>query len=102
MSRVATLTGRRQSRDLVRCPRLARVTTLLRDQVAAAIRDGLARAATELGWPDVAAVPVDVERPGNPDHGDYASNVALKLAKQARKSPRDIAKAIKEREIGRA
>jgi arginyl-tRNA synthetase len=73
------------------------MTMLLRDQVAAAIKDGLARAAKDLAWPDVAGAPVDVERPGNPEHGDYASNVALKLAKQVRKPPRDIAKAIAER-----
>src|SRR5207302_527878 len=42
-------------------------------------------------------VPIEVERPGNPDHGDYASNVALKLAKQVRKPPREIARAIRER-----
>ena len=57
------------------------MTAPLRDQVAAAIKDGLARASTELGWPGVDGVPIEVERPGNPDHGDYASNVALKLAK---------------------
>ena len=73
------------------------MTTLLRDQVAAAIKDGLARASKELGWPDVDGVPVEVERPGNPEHGDYASNVGLKLAKQVRKPPRDIAKAVRER-----
>jgi len=73
------------------------VTTLLRDQVAAAIKDALARASKELGWPDLEGVTVDVERPANPEHGDYASNVALKLAKQVRKPPRDIAKAIGER-----
>ena len=73
------------------------MTTLLRDQIAAAIKEGLTRAAKELGWPDVDGVPVEVERPANPEHGDYASNVALKLAKQARKPPRDIAKAIGER-----
>jgi arginyl-tRNA synthetase len=73
------------------------VTTLLRDQVAAAIKDALARASKELGWPDQGGMPVDVERPANPEHGDYASNVALKLAKQVRKPPRDIAKAIGER-----
>jgi arginyl-tRNA synthetase len=73
------------------------VTTLLRDQVAAAIKDALARASKELGWPDLDGVPVDVERPANPEHGDYASNVALKLAKQVRKPPREIAKAIGER-----
>ena len=73
------------------------MTTLLRDLVAAAIKDGLERASKELGWPDIDGVPVDVERPGNPEHGDYASNVALRLAKQARKPPREIAKAISER-----
>ena len=73
------------------------MTTLLRDQVAAAIREGLERASTELGWAGLDGVKVEVERPQNPEHGDYASNVALRLAKQVRKPPRDIAKAIAER-----
>ena len=73
------------------------MTTLLRDDIAAAIKDGLARASTELGWPKVDGVPIEVVRPGNPEHGDYASNIALRLARQARMSPRDIAKAIRER-----
>jgi arginyl-tRNA synthetase len=73
------------------------VSTLLRDQIGAAIKDGLARASRELGWATVDGVPVEVERPQNPEHGDYASNVALKLARQARKPPREIAKAIRER-----
>ena len=73
------------------------MTVPVRDQVAAAIKDGLVRASTELGWPDVDGVPVDIERPGNPEHGDYASNIALKLARHARKPPREIAKAIRDR-----
>ena len=34
---------------------------------------------------DVSALPSDagVERPRNPDHGDYATNVALRTAKKA-------------------
>jgi arginyl-tRNA synthetase len=35
-----------------------------------------------------------VERPRNPEHGDYATNVAMRLAKSAGKSPRIIAEAI--------
>jgi arginyl-tRNA synthetase len=35
-----------------------------------------------------------IERPRNPDHGDYATNVALRLAKSAGRPPRDIAAAI--------
>jgi arginyl-tRNA synthetase len=72
------------------------VTTLVRDQVAAAIRDALARAAADLGW-NVDGATVEVERPANPSHGDYASNVALRLARPVRKRPADIADAIRER-----
>ncbi len=39
-------------------------------------------------------VEVEVERPANPDHGDLATNVALKLARSFRRSPLDIARAI--------
>ncbi|MBN1161737.1 MAG: arginine--tRNA ligase [Dehalococcoidales bacterium] len=35
-----------------------------------------------------------IEHPQNPEHGDYSSSVALKLAKEARMKPLDIAKAI--------
>ncbi|SDJ30583.1 arginyl-tRNA synthetase [Frankineae bacterium MT45] len=35
-----------------------------------------------------------VERPKNRDHGDYATNIALRLAKSAGKPPREIAEAI--------
>ncbi|MGY2065056.1 arginine--tRNA ligase [Blastococcus sp. SYSU DS0619] len=38
-------------------------------------------------------VPADVviERPKNPEHGDYATNVALRLAKPAGRPPREVA-----------
>jgi arginyl-tRNA synthetase len=35
-----------------------------------------------------------IETPANPDHGDFASNVAMQLAKAERKSPRAVAEAI--------
>jgi arginyl-tRNA synthetase len=40
---------------------------------------------------DVAGAPVQLERPGDPDHGDYATNVALRVARERRRPPRDIA-----------
>lgn len=42
---------------------------------------------------DVTALPADigVERPRNPEHGDYATNVALRAAKKAGVAPRDLA-----------
>jgi arginyl-tRNA synthetase len=42
---------------------------------------------------DPAALPADVtvERPRNPEHGDYATNLALQTAKRAGVKPRDLA-----------
>ena len=42
------------------------------------------------------AIESTVERTRDAGHGDFASNVAMRLAKPARKSPRDIAAAIVE------
>ena len=38
---------------------------------------------------------VSLERPKNRDHGDYATSVALQLAKGADKSPRDVAEILR-------
>ena len=45
---------------------------------------------------DVAVVPdeVTVERPRNPEHGDYATNIALQLAKKIGANPREFAEEI--------
>lgn len=42
---------------------------------------------------DAAALPdvVTVERPRNPEHGDYATNLALQLAKKVGANPRELA-----------
>jgi arginyl-tRNA synthetase len=42
-------------------------------------------------WPDAAGLPVQVERPREVAHGDYATNVALASAKLARRNPRELA-----------
>jgi arginyl-tRNA synthetase len=39
---------------------------------------------------------VTVERPRNPEHGDYATNVALQVAKKVGMAPRELAQAIAE------
>lgn len=41
-----------------------------------------------------------VERPRNPDHGDYATNIALQTAKKAGTAPRDLASWLVERLAG--
>jgi arginyl-tRNA synthetase len=50
------------------------------------------RLAEELGT--VVGAPVELERPSNPEFGDYATNVAMQLAGARRVSPREIAEEI--------
>jgi arginyl-tRNA synthetase len=40
---------------------------------------------------DLAGTPVELERPAKAEHGDYATNVALRLAPQRGSPPRDLA-----------
>jgi len=40
---------------------------------------------------EIAGVEVTLERPSDPAHGDYATNVALQLAGSRRRSPRELA-----------
>jgi len=44
--------------------------------------------------PDHADTPIGLDRPKQAAHGDYASNVALALAKRAKRSPRELAQAL--------
>jgi arginyl-tRNA synthetase len=44
--------------------------------------------------PDNAAFPVAVERPKAAEHGDFACNLALQLAKPLKRNPREIAQAL--------
>jgi arginyl-tRNA synthetase len=69
------------------------------EHLAAAIRDVLAdaREAGELMLPDGVPEHVVVERPRNREHGDYATNVALQLAKKAGSTPRELAELLAAR-----
>ena len=46
---------------------------------------------------ELAAAPVELERPQDPAHGDYATNVALQSAAQHRRPPRELAAELAER-----
>ncbi|MGH3065378.1 MAG: arginine--tRNA ligase, partial [Gaiellaceae bacterium] len=48
----------------------------------------------EAALTDIASVPVALERPGDPIHGDYATNVALRIAPSRSRPPREIAEEI--------
>src|SRR5688500_8726598 len=57
--------------------------------VAQLLRDAISAIA-----PDALPPAVSLERPKRAEHGDFASNVALSLAKTLKRSPRDIADAM--------
>jgi len=57
--------------------------------------NAVARLAARLS--DIAGAPVELERPGDPTHGDYATNVALRTAPQRKRPPRELAGELAER-----
>ena len=65
------------------------IKQLIADSVSELEQEGL------LG--DGQPVVVDIERTRNPQHGDFACNVAMVLAKRARRNPRELAQAIVDR-----
>jgi arginyl-tRNA synthetase len=67
----------------------------LSDLIVASLADLSARGAIAL--PAGVPASVTVERPRQKGHGDYATNVALQLAKQAGQPPRDFANLVAER-----
>ncbi|MGO4203598.1 arginine--tRNA ligase [Rhodococcus sp. TAF43] len=60
--------------------------------LAELLRGTAAKVLAEHGL-DVSVLPatLTVERPRNPEHGDYATNVAMQVAKKAGVNPRDLA-----------
>jgi arginyl-tRNA synthetase len=64
------------------------------------LRAGLATVLDELG---ITGVEPQLERPRNPEHGDWATNLAMVIAGRVGKPPRDVAALILERlDVARA
>ncbi len=57
------------------------------------LREQLARVARELGG-DGDVAKIQLERPRNPEHGDFATNLAMTLASRLRRKPRELAEHI--------
>src|SRR5918996_4843536 len=49
---------------------------------------------------DAAGAPVELERPSDAAHGDYATNVALRLAGARKRAPRELAEELAEAAVG--
>jgi arginyl-tRNA synthetase len=76
-----------------------RHTATLREATRLTVQAALARAIAYgrlADAPEARDVAVEVSRPANPEHGDLASNVALRLAKPLRMAPPAIAAALAE------
>lgn len=58
------------------------------------IQDTLTQALSKLGFADQLTAPIKIDRTRDAKHGDFASNVAMLLAKPLGKSPREIAQNI--------
>jgi arginyl-tRNA synthetase len=64
-----------------------------RDDVTAALARAIERGALP-DAPEARSAVVELSRPGNPDHGDLASNLGLRLARPLRMAPLQIAQAL--------
>lgn len=70
---------------------------MIRDDLARMI-ESAAQAAMDAGeLPQVVLPELVIERPAKREHGDYATNLPMRLARAARANPLDIAKAIAAR-----
>ncbi len=70
---------------------------LVKDTVAAIVAAALEQANRD-GVISVDAAPdIEIERPNNPEHGDFATNLPLRLARAARANPMQLAQLISER-----
>jgi arginyl-tRNA synthetase len=71
--------------------------SMIRQQLAEWVSQA-AHAAREAGDLAFDVLPAfEIETPRNPQFGDYAANLAMLLAKQARRNPREVAEAIRQR-----
>ena len=67
------------------------------DDLAAAITEAVSACLQAGEFAGSVPSEVVVERPNNPEHGDYATNIALRLAKPAARPAREVAEAVAAR-----
>jgi len=67
---------------------------MIKHDIGRLLQEAAARAKAAGHLPAVALPEIVIERPQRPEHGDYASNLPLRLARAARTNPLDVARAI--------
>ena len=70
---------------------------LVKDTVAAIVASALEQANRDGVISVDTAADIEIERPNNPEHGDFATNLPLRLARAARANPMQLAQLIAER-----
>ncbi len=66
----------------------------MKDQITSLIRQALAAIPAANLPSDATNTAIELERTRDPAHGDFASSIALRLAKAARRNPRELAQMI--------
>ncbi len=66
----------------------------MKDQLRVLLESAVARLKTDGLIPPETQVPIQVERARDKNHGDFAANTAMMLAKPARRKPRELAEAL--------
>jgi arginyl-tRNA synthetase len=64
---------------------------MLKQTIADLLSRAIAKAQAEGRLPAISVPEIVIERPQNPEHGDYASSISLKLARAGGTNPMDIA-----------
>ena len=73
---------------------------MIRDQIRQIVTDAIANAQSSGHLPSIEFPPIEIQRPNQPEHGDYSSNVALLASSAIRKTsgqkanPRELAQSI--------
>jgi len=73
---------------------------MIRDQIRQIVTKAVASAQSSGNLPQIEFPPVEIERPNQPDHGDYSSNFALLATSAIKKvtgqkaNPRQLAQSI--------
>ncbi|MDO8492345.1 MAG: arginine--tRNA ligase [bacterium] len=62
-----------------------------------AIQNLVAKILISQHWPNLDIDKITIEKPDNPDFGDYAVNIAFELAKQLKKLPQEVAQVLAEK-----
>ena len=66
----------------------------MRSRLDSLLRDALRSLEESDGWPGLAETDPELERSRDPRHGDFTSNVAMRVAKSYGRTPREFAKVL--------